>query len=178
MNTGDSAAGVVLGIESSTEYLNDQVIAMYSHYLRRPADPAGEQIWTNFLIAGGTLEQVAAEFTSSQEYYALHGGTDQGFITGLYGDVLGRFGGASNGEIAGWETALNNGMSRLSVSLAFLTSQEYRTNLVQADYMTFLKRAADADGLAAWVNALNSGGTDQQVLAQIFGSAEGYQLWS
>jgi hypothetical protein len=62
--------------------------------------------------------------------------------------------------------------------VAFLTSQEYRTNLVEADYMTFLQRPADPGGLMTWVGALNEGLNDQTVLASIFGSAEGYQLWS
>jgi hypothetical protein len=177
MNNGDSAPGVVLGIEGSTEYLSEQVAAMYKHYLQRPPDVAGQQAWTSFLLAGGTFEEVAAEFTSTQEYYVLRGGTNQGFITGVYADVLSRYA-PSNGEIAGWETALDNGLSRLNVALAFLTSQEYRNNLVEADYETFLLRLADSDGLAAWVNALNAGATDQQVLAQIFGSPEGFQLWS
>jgi hypothetical protein len=106
----------------------------------------------------------------------LQGGTNQGFITGLYQDVLKRT--ASTSEVAGWETAMNNGASQSDVSIAFFTSQEYRTDLVEGDYMTFLSRSADSGGLAAWVNALNAGATDQQVLAQIFGSAEGYQLWS
>jgi Domain of unknown function (DUF4214) len=52
------------------------------------------------------------------------------------------------------------------------------TDLVQADYMTFLLRSADSGGVTAWVDALNAGATDQEVLAQIFGSPEGYQLWS
>jgi hypothetical protein len=64
------------------------------------------------------------------------------------------------------------------VAVAFLTSQEYRTNLVQTDYMTFLLRGADADGLTFWVSALSAGATDQQVLAATFGSPEGYQIWS
>ena len=185
MNNGASAAGVVQSIEGSPEYLNDQVDALYSRYLRRSADPTGAQAFTNFLLAGGTLEQVAALLTGSQEYYVVQGGTNQGFIGGLdntgqsgglYLQVLSRF--ATAGEVAGWEAALDSGVPRLTVALAFLTSQEYRTNLVQSDYLTFLQRPADSGGITAWVGALNAGATDQQVLAQIFGSAEGYQLWS
>ncbi len=176
MNKGASAPGVVLGIQSSTEYLNDQVTVMYGHYLGRGPDPAGAQAWTSFLQAGGTLEQVATALASSQEYYVLQGGTNQGFITNLYYDALNR--GPTTGDLAGWETALDAGVSRAGVAALFLTSQEYRTNLVQADYKTFLQRAADDGGVAAWVSALNAGATDQQVLAQIFGSSEGYQLWS
>jgi hypothetical protein len=167
---------VVLGIEGSTEYLSDQVVAMYNRYLQRSPDTGGVQSWTNFLVAGGTLEGVAEGLTSSQEYFVLKGGANQGFITALYQDVLNRS--ASNAELAHWQSVLGNGASRLKVSTGFLTSQEYRTELVQADYMTFLLRPADSGGLAAWVNALNAGTTDQQVLARIFGSPEGYQLWS
>ena len=176
MNNGGSAAGVVLSIEGSTEYLNDQVTAMYKLYLNRSPDTAGGQAWTNFLVAGGTLEQVAAGLASSQEFYVLQGGTDQGFLNALYFDVLHR--GATTGDLAGWESALEAGVSRAGVVAFFLTSQEYRTNLVQNVYTAFLMRSADSGGVAVWVNALNAGATDQQVLAQIFGSAEGYQLWS
>jgi hypothetical protein len=177
LNNGDSAAGVALGIEGAPEYLNVQVVAMYKMCLQRGPDTGGAQAWTNFLLAGGTFEQVAAQLTASQEYFVLQGGTNQGFITHLYYDVLHRFA-PTNAEIASWESILDSGASRLGVSGFFLSSQEYRSNLVKADYMTFLLRSADDGGLAAWVNALNAGATDQQLLAQIFGSAEGYQLWS
>ena len=150
---------------------------MYKLYLQRSPDPAGEQAWANFLAAGGTLEQVATGLASSQEFYVLAGGTSQQFITYLNSDLLHRFT-TSNGEIAGWETALDAGVSRASVADFFLNSQEYRTSLVQDDYTTFLARSADSGGLANFVNALNTGATDQQILAAIFGSAEGYALWS
>jgi hypothetical protein len=176
LDHGASPASVVLAIEASTEYLNDQVSAMYQLYLQRVPDAGGAQHWVSLLQAGGTLEQVAAALSSSQEYFVLHGGTNQGFITGLYANVLNRS--ASTGEIATWETALDSGASRASVAAAFLASQEYRTNLVQNDYATFLDRAADPGGLAFWVNALHAGAKDQEVLAAIFGSPEGYQLWS
>jgi hypothetical protein len=176
LDSGVSAVNVVLGIEGSAEYLNDQVAALYSLYLRRNPDLAGAQFWLSFLQAGGTFEQVAAQLSASPEYFILHGGTNQGFIIGLYQDVLKR--NPSNAEVAGWEAALASGWSRLSVSTAFLTSQEYRTDLVESDYKTFLLRAADPGGLTTWVGALNAGFSDQDVLAGIFGSAEGYQLWS
>ncbi len=183
LNNGASPASVVLAIEASPEYLSDQVSLMYNLYLRRQADTGGVQYWVSFLQTGGTFEEVAASLLSSEEYYFLLGSTNQYFIagspgipSGLYVQVLNRA--ASSAEIAGWVTLLDNGTSRFDVSLAFLTSQEYRTNLVESDYMTFLLRPADSGGLAAFVNALNAGATDQEVLAQIFGSPEGYQLWS
>ncbi len=176
LDNGTSPVSVVLGIEGSTEYLNDQVTAMYQLYLKRQPDTGGAQYWVSLLQAGGTFEEVAEGLTSSLEYFGLQGGTNQGFVTGLYLEVLNR--NPNNAEIAGWETALDNGASRLDVSVAFLSSQEYRTNLVQSDYMTFLLRPANPGGLMTWVDALNEGLTDQQALAGIFGSPEGYQLWS
>ncbi len=163
-------------MEASQEYIQDQIVALYSHYLNRNPDQPGLQYWIGFVEAGGALEEVATGLTESQEYFVLQGGTNQGFVAGLYHDVLNRA--ASDAESAGWVAALNAGISRQAVAVAFLTSQEYRIDLVEADYMTFLKRPADSDGLVAWVGALNAGVTDQEVLAGIFGSPEGYQLWS
>ena len=125
LDNGASPAGVVLGIEGSTEYLSDQVVAMYKLYLKRSPDTGGEQAWTNFLVAGGTLEEVGAKITASHEYFVLQGASYQGFIAALYRDVLNRS--ASNAEIAGWESVLDNGATRLNVSTGFLRSQEYRT---------------------------------------------------
>jgi hypothetical protein len=169
-------ASVVLGIEGSAEYIADQIDAMYPRYLNRPAGPQDQQNWVAFIRAGGTFEQVAAALVNSQEFYVLNGGTDQGFINGLYSDVLKR--GATTAELAYWETVLDSGASRASVVIAFVTSQEYRADVVKNDYTTFLNRAADPGALTFWVSALNARFTDQELLAQILGSPEGYQLWS
>jgi hypothetical protein len=167
---------IISSFEGSTEYLTDQVDAMYLHYLNRPADAGGQKYWVGTLLAGGTLEQVAAGLASSDEFFVDQGSTNRGYVIGLYADVLGRV--ASTPEVDAWVAQLDAGATRLSVATAFLISQEYRKDLVQADYNTFLKHAADPDGLAYWVGKLNAGATDQQILAGIFGSPEGYKLWS
>ncbi len=175
LNAGVSAQTVILNIQRTSEYLTVQVNALYQRYLGRDADLNGELVWVSFLENGGTLEGVAAGITSSQEFFNQTG-SNRGFVDNLYGDVLNRI--PSEAEAAFWVAALDAGASRLAVSSTFLNSQEYRTNLVQSDYMTFLLRAADPGGLATWVDFLNSGAPDQQVLAGIFGSPEGFQLWS
>jgi hypothetical protein len=128
------------------------------------------------LLAGGTLEQVAEGLASSAEFFVNQGTTNLGYFNALYQGVLNRAPGKS--ELDAWQAAFDAGASRHAVAVALLTSQEYRIDLVQSDYMTFLLRTADPFGLTSWVAALNAGATDQQVLANIFGSAEGYQLWS
>lgn len=177
LNSGTlTTAGVVLGIEGSAEYIADQIDVMYLRYLNRPTDTQARQYWVGFVQAGGTFEQVAEAMVSSQEYYVLQGGTDQGFITGLYREVLTR--NPSTADLAYWETALDSGTSRASVAIAFLTSYEYFAELVQYDYMASLLRAADSDGITFWTNALTAGVADQEVLAEIFGSSEGFHIWS
>jgi hypothetical protein len=176
LSSGAAPTSVVLGIESSTEYLTDQVIALYSRYLNRTPDPTGEQFWLSALQQGGTLEQVAEGIVSSAEYFQDHGSTNQGYVLGLYNQVLGRSPSAS--ELNSWVSALDAGVSRTAVANGFLTSTEYRTEVVQADYNLYLGRPADSAGLAFWVGALQAGSTDQAVLAAIFGSPEGFSKWS
>ena len=176
LNSGASPTQVVLGIESSTEYLADQIDALYERYLNRAADATGLQNYLGLLLAGGTLEQVAEGLVSSQEYFQDHGSTNQGYVNGLYHDVLGRAG--SPAEVNAWVVALDGGTSRDQVAVDFLTSTEYRTDLVTGYYSEFLGRAPDSAGLNGWVSALESGSTDQQVLAGILGSPEGFQKWS
>jgi hypothetical protein len=176
LNNGATPSSVVLGVEASAEYLQDQVVALYLRYLNRAADAAGEQYWTTFLQAGGTFEEVSAGLASSQEYFQEQGNTNQGFVMGLYSDVLGRT--ATSAEVDAWVALLNTGTSRATVATAFLTSNEYYSDLVMGDYRTYLGRPAEAAGLQAWLQAIRSGMSDQQVLASIFGSQEGFDRWS
>jgi hypothetical protein len=119
---------------------------------------------------------VSEGIVSSPEYFQDHGSTNQGYVLGLYNQVLGRA--PSTGELNGWVSALNAGESRLNVAIGFLTSTEYQTDLVQSDYNIYLGRPAESTGLASWVSTLQGGSTDQAVLAGILGSPEGFSKWS
>jgi hypothetical protein len=176
LNSGASPVDVVQGIQGSTEYLMGQVDALYRRYLKRAPDADGAQQWLRMLQQGGTLEGAAVGFVSSPEYFQLQGGTNQGYVLGLYRDVLGRT--ASPGELNGWVALLEGGGSRQDVAQSFFSSTEYRTHLVEAYYQLYLGRDAEMDGLAAWLGALQAGATDQEVLAQIFGAPEGFARWS
>src|SRR5262249_23097838 len=110
LNSGASPMGVVLGIQGSTEYLMGQVDALYRRYLNRAPDAIGTQYWLRMLQQGGTLEAAAAGFVSAPEYFQLQGSTNQGYVLGLYRDVLGRT--ASPSELNGWVALLEAGASR------------------------------------------------------------------
>ncbi len=176
LNNGASPESIVLGIESSAEYLTDQVTALYVKYLNRQPDAMGEQGWVAYLQAGHTLEQVAEGIVSSPEYFQMHGGTNQDYVVALYNDVLGRV--PSTAEVNTLVAAMAEGATPLDVATGFFNSTEYRTNLVDADYETYLGRPPETAGLAGWLAQFAEGMTDQEVLANIFGSPEGFAKWS
>jgi uncharacterized delta-60 repeat protein len=193
LNGGGTRQQVAAGIMNSQEYRQDVVQALYMHYLNRSADAGGLATYTAFLAAGGTDEQVAAALAGSQEYFQNRGGgSNNGFLTALYQDVLNRAidpsGLASNLQL------LANGTSRTQVAANLLRSTEYLNNLVQGFYVKYLRRAADPAGLSAFVTALqtqpgsqqpligsdtssiNQITTDEAVIATMVGSQEYFNL--
>jgi hypothetical protein len=172
LNGGMAPVTVVLQIEASLEYRMDQVQALYQHYLHRNADAVGLQGFANFLGQGGTLEQVAAVLTGSQEYFDLHGDSTDAFLDAIYQDALGRQ--VDPAGRIGFDQALAGGMTRGQAASVIFSSAEYQGNLVQADFQAFLGRSAEPTAQAFFVNELQHGGSDQLVLAQILGSNEAF----
>jgi hypothetical protein len=59
-----------------------------------------------------------------------------------------------------------------SVALAFLDSAEYEGDLILQDYQNLLGRTPSAAEVAGWVNVMQAGATDTQVLADFLSSQE------
>jgi uncharacterized repeat protein (TIGR01451 family) len=171
LDNGGSRTQLVLGFESSPEYLGDQVDAVYSQLLHRSADPAGRNAFVNFLERGGTVEQMQALIAGSPEYFQKRaGGTNDGFLDALYRDGLGRP--VDAGGRATWDQALANGLSRTQVAASIFSSAEYKNDLVNNYYTAYLRRQADPAGLRGWVGQLLGGIRDEQVIADILASDE------
>jgi hypothetical protein len=66
------------------------VQSFYQRYLGRQAEPSGLQYWVTVLHQGQTPANVLASILGGDEYYLKRGSTPQGFVRGLYKDVLGR----------------------------------------------------------------------------------------
>src|SRR5581483_4556140 len=71
-----------------------------------------------------------------------------------------------------WNQAFAAGAAPAQVALAVLSSAEAEQRFVQGLYARFLGRTGNAQEIAGWAQALESGATQQQVLAQIAGSPE------
>jgi hypothetical protein len=170
LNSGMSRSQVVMDIENSQEFRTDEVSGLYMQLLQRAPDQRGLMGFVHFLQGGGTIEQVAANIAASSEYFMRAGGSNDGLVTALYGDLLHRT--ADAGGRASLDQFLMHGGTRAMAAAGILHSMEFEQNLVQGFYHQFLDRSADAGGLASFTNALSHGATDDMVVAAIAGSNE------
>jgi hypothetical protein len=166
---GTSFDQLVLDIESSPEFRYDQIGNWYEKYLDRTPDLGGLVYWGSQL-ENESFEPVQAGILGSNEFFNDAGGTNAGFLSALYKDVLGRAVDATGESTYGAE--LNSGMSRTAVAFQVLTSPEYQENLINNYYEQFLHRSADSTGMSFWSSQLSQGVTDQEMIAGLMSSSE------
>jgi hypothetical protein len=173
--SGDEIADVA-DQPGNIAFLNDYVVAglwsVAQQAVVYPAgssppdyDPSPDQI-----VAANVLAPVAEAFAHSPEYY-------NGIVRTYYQDFLGRSAGSS--EQAFWAQTLEAGVRDEIVLSQILGSDEYfqRAGGTNQDwlhllYQDLLNRDPDQSGANAWLNALSSGATRQQVASLIDVSAE------
>jgi uncharacterized protein GlcG (DUF336 family) len=172
VDAGVPFPAIVNGFLNSPERHADEVASDFATYLGRSPDPAGAAYWQGQLNAGVPEDRFVIILIASPEYYANHGGTNSGFVNGLYQDILGRS--PSPGEVTYWDGQLAGGETRSTVAAAFVDSPEHFDTLIQADYMNFLNRSADPGALAYWQSYLVGGGSvvsfEEQLLLARLGS--------
>lgn len=84
------------------------------------------------------------------------------------------------GGLGYWITNMDGGMNLLTVATNFLNSAEFQSTygaldnrgFVEQLYLNVLDRAGEAEGVAHWTNALNSGSTRAEILASFSESGE------
>jgi hypothetical protein len=179
LDTGVPRDQVVLGIENAVghEYYGDVVNNLYVTYLGRvpqAADNPGQYV--NDLVQGMTVEQVAAIFTTSPEFFVRNGSTSAGFVNGLYLAALGTPNRVAADPVASsFAKQLDNGtLTPGQLSAIVFASTEYQQDLVRSIYSHYFDRTADASGLAIWAGQLASGVPDQEVLATMLGTPSEY----
>jgi len=142
LNAGETRAQVLLGFTESPEDINDlaapvqqglwvgdpdaaEVARLYDTALGRLPDLAGLVNWTRDLDSGTmSLLQVAQGFVGSAEFQSRYGAQDNnGFVTQLYNNALHRA--PDPAGQTSWVAALNSGVSRAQVVLAFSESPEH-----------------------------------------------------
>ena len=112
-----------------------------------------------------TVEDVHASILASDEYFAAHGGTADGFISGLYEELLGRT--PDPAGLQEWVGLYGSGtVTRFQIARDILVAPEARLTEVAHWYQDDLGRTAFArrpqgstPGVAAWANLLELWGS-------------------
>jgi hypothetical protein len=167
-------AGVANAIIHSPEALTHAVDGFYVNFLGRAAAGGEEGGFVAALENGATEEQVLAGILSSPEFAAhanaLIGGAnaDSNYVQALFKLLLNRTG--STAEVNAWLAVIPSG--RTAVAMGFLSSVEYRGDVVTKLYGTLLDRptAPAASEVAGWVNS----GLDILAIEVGFGSSVEY----
>jgi hypothetical protein len=155
LNGTGGRRAVVAGIAGSFEARDRVVKGWYQTFLGRTAMNGEENFWAK-LLATQTQEQALSQILGSGEFFnhaqtlGFSGSANSQFVQALYSLLLNRIPGSA--EINAWLNLLPS-MGRQGAALAFLESQEYRTDTVQTDYVDLLHRIGDNLGLNFWVTS-------------------------
>ena len=160
---GLSRSEMAADIENTAEYRRDEIDSLFVRYLHRHADPGALDSLSAQLAAGTSDEAIAATIAGSDEYFKLQGGTNDGFLAGLFNDGLGRP--IDPGAKTALQQDLAQGASRRQIALTVLDSHENHLLVAQNAYTELLDRAADIAGYVHWADFLDLGLSDEQLLA-------------
>jgi hypothetical protein len=163
--------GQVAGlVTSSPEYRANFITDDYETLLSREPSTSEVAAWLQDLATGLPEKQVTAMFLGSGEYFNDQGGTNTGWLTAVYQNVLNRAPDAAG--LAGWNSALIAGMARWQAALSIFNSSEANTVTVISAYRTVLGREPSAAELPDWVAAMNQGLAPSGLLASFASSSE------
>jgi hypothetical protein len=155
---------------ASAEYRAALVASMYDVYLHRT--PTSTELAARIVIlaGGATDEEVRASIIGSAEYFENRGGTTLvGWLQALFLDVLGR---PLDSASQAFYVALAATATRDEIALAVLTSSEAEARVVSGLFDQFLHRTAAPSEVQVFVSALQSGATDENVIAELVRSDE------
>jgi hypothetical protein len=155
LNNGGSLSALPSIFEHSPEAEGRLIRNWYATSLGRQPAPTEIQSWVGAMQQGMTEEQVQGWILESDEFYQRAGSLDSSlsgdssYIQALYSLVLGRM--PSSGELNGWAAALAT-MPRSAVVSGFVSSQEFRSDVITGYYFSILHRtsAPSAAEVSGW----------------------------
>jgi hypothetical protein len=174
LDTGTPRESMVASFLRLPEHADLAVANAYRQILHRDGEPGGVAYWSQFLQAGGSLDDLRALLYGSPEYLAASGGgTTAGFFDALYGSILHRA-----PDTAGrtyWTGLLDRGVSRVDVARAMLVLAEPVRVAVFDLYLHLFGRTPSAGELDFWQGVWQTRG-EFTVVAALAGSGEYYDL--
>src|SRR5262249_4952621 len=141
--------------------------------LNRQPDSGGLTSSVQFLQQGGTVRDLKVTILGSPEYFQVRGGnSNDGWLSAVYGDLLGRA--PDPGGQQSWGQQLAMGVPRTSVALSIYLSPEATTRLVEQFYLQYLGRPADPGGAQSFASSLSGGASEESVITAMVTSEEFY----
>ncbi len=146
---GGDRRGLTGALVASEHFVGQLVDDLYQTALGRPADGTGRAYWVDQIGSGFGVEAAGVLFYGSPEYYQQAGGTDAGFVTELYRDLLHREPDGGGREY--WVARLGDGSASLDdVVAGFYASLESRRDRSVALHQLVI----GSSGTAATIDAL------------------------
>ncbi|NNF55491.1 MAG: SpoIID/LytB domain-containing protein [Acidimicrobiales bacterium] len=144
-----SRSGLATELAQSDQFAGVMLAQLYQTAFGRPADAAGEAYWRKTLRDGAEIDAIGSYFFASEEYFLTAGGTNSGFVSQLYTDILGRP--ADAGGLAYWVGLLDSRQaSRTAVAANFYYSAESRRDRTILMYTRILGFAPSEASIEYW----------------------------
>lgn len=168
------ARQVVLEVIQRLEvHRKQQVRRIFARTLGRQPDTNETQQYTAELLAGKTVEHVAAEiFALDEFYFNVGGGTDGGFVDGVFVYATGDL---PNPIYRDFYAGLLRQNSRLRVARQILNTEQAYDYLVRSWFHYFLHREATDAEAAAYVSMLLSHMREEAVFSEMMALDEYYR---
>lgn len=170
LQSGTNQAAVAHAIVNSEERYALTVKDDYSALLGRSADASGLDHWVGAMKVGATDEQVRTAMLGSDEYFQKHGADDKLLVDSLYTELLHRS--ADQAGEAHWLAVLNSTNSRTAVVASLMENSEHHGVEVRDGYDDILHREPEAEGEHGWVDKLDHGMHQRDLIEQLAGSKE------
>jgi autotransporter-associated beta strand protein len=163
---------VAAAFVNSPEYQMQEVKDLYQKFFHRDADPIGLSGWTQFLVQGHTLEELAAQIVASPEYLQTRvAANTNNFVATLFRDAFNRPLDQNGLGLFG-DQDVDSNRDRRQLAERMFGTDEFRLDLVRSYYQRFLNRSGDPAGSDAALAALKNGTTDETLITVIVGSPE------
>jgi len=164
--------GLTEALSVSDEWAGVQIAELYQKILGRTGEDEGRAYWLSQVERGLRIEDIAAQFYGSPEYFNANGGTNRSYVEALYLDLLERPADAEGRDH--WAAQLDaRRINRQQVAADFYASVESRADRVDALFRQILGRSADPEGRSYWIRQLLTLG-DVSLAAWLAASGEYY----
>lgn len=171
---GATPTAVVYDIEQTSAYQDREINNAFESLLGVAAPTSALNYLQSLMSQGTSFRTIEAIIGGSSEFYQAAGGTNSTWLNAIYQDFLGVPAIDSTTVTASessWLALLNAGYTPTQVLIDIMGTQQYLTDLVEQDYMTYFGQLADSTSLAAFVSALQGNTTSNaMIVASLLGS--------